>query len=116
MAWIVLLGSAFLEAVWATALSYSEGFSNLLPTLVFLVATTVSMVGLAYAVKTIPLGTAYSIWTGLGAAMTAAYSMIMGMETITGWKVFFLAMIVFSAVGLKALSGGQREASASSGA
>ncbi len=104
MPWVILLLSALLEAVWATALGMSEGFSNPIPTVVFLISTTLSMVGLAYALKSIPLGTAYSVWTGLGAAMTAAYSMLTGAEAASVWKIIFLIVIVSSAVGLKVVS------------
>lgn len=105
MHWLILFTSALLEAVWATALGLSEGLTRPVPTVVFLIATTLSMVGLAYAVKTIPLGTAYSVWTGLGAAITAAYAMLTGAESASVLKVIFLIVIVASAVGLKTLSG-----------
>ena len=69
MPWLVLLASAVLEAVWASALATSDGFSHLVPTLVFLVAGTLSMLGLAQAVRTIPIGTAYAVWTGIVGAV-----------------------------------------------
>ncbi len=62
MAWIVLVLSGVLEAVWATALGRSEGFSRLTPSIVFIVALTASMAGLAYAMRTLPIGTSYAIW------------------------------------------------------
>lgn len=101
MPWLILILSAGLEAVWATALGLSEGLSNPLPSAVFLVATILSMVGLAYAVKTIPVGTAYAVWTGLGAALTASYAVATGAETLTAPKLIFLLLIVAAAAGLK---------------
>ncbi|MFT0763307.1 multidrug efflux SMR transporter [Scrofimicrobium sp. R131] len=110
MAWLILLGSAGLEAVWATALGQSEGFTRLGPTVVFLVATTLSMVGLGRAMRTIPLGTAYAVWTGLGAALTAAYAMLTGAEEFSPARVLFLTLIVGAAVGLK-MTHGERSSS-----
>ncbi|WP_434966237.1 DMT family transporter [Janibacter indicus] len=68
MSWLVLVVSGMLEAVWAAALSASHGFTRLRPTLLFLVALALSMGGLALAVRTIPIGTGYAVWTGVGAA------------------------------------------------
>lgn len=101
MAWIALLVSAVLEAVWATALGDSEGFSRPVPTIVFLVALTLSMLGLGWATRTIPIGTAYAVWTGTGAALTVAYAMLTGAEPVTFLRVLFVAGIVGAVVGLK---------------
>ncbi len=105
MPWAVLTISAVLEAVWVTALDQSRGLTLLVPSLVFLIATTLSMLGLGWATKKIPLGTGYAIWTGLGAALTASYAMISGGEEFSALKVVFLIGIVGAAVGLKAVSG-----------
>lgn len=101
MPWIVLFLSAVLEAVWATALDASAGFTVLLPTLVFLAAGIASMVGLSYAMKFIPVSTAYAVWTGLGAVLTVAYAMIFGNEAPGILKILFLAGIIGCVVGLK---------------
>lgn len=101
MPWIVLLASACLEAVWATALGQSAGLSQLEPTLIFLVALVLSMGGLSMAVRHIPIGTAYAVWTGVGAALTVGYSMLTGVEPITLWRVVFIIGIVGAVVGLK---------------
>ena len=101
MYWTVLIISAVLEAVWATALGYPEGFSEPLPTVVFFVALAGSMAGLAYAMRGIPLGTAYAIWTGLGAALTVTYAITFGGESASVLKVIFLAGIIACVVGLK---------------
>ena len=104
--WLVLLVSAVLEAVWATALGMSNGFSRPGPTLVFAVTATLSMLGLGWAIRTIPLGTAYAVWVGIGAALTVAWAMATGVEPFSVLKVLFIAGIVGCAAGLKALPGG----------
>ncbi|GAA2024403.1 multidrug efflux SMR transporter [Terrabacter terrae] len=109
MPWVVLLGSAVLEAVWASALAASEGLSRPFPAVVFLVAGTVSMIGLAHAVRSIPIGTAYAVWTGLGAALTVAWAMTTGAEGFSVAKVLLLTGIVGSVIGLK-LVGEERHA------
>ena len=76
MAWVVLVVSGVLEAVWAVALGRSEGFSRLAPSLVFLAALAASMGGLAYAMRTLPIGTAYAVWVGIGASLTVAFGMV----------------------------------------
>ncbi|AHD22677.1 SMR family transporter [Rhodococcus pyridinivorans] len=101
MAWIVLVLSGVLEAVWATALGRSAGFSRLTPTLVFVVALVLSMAGLAYALRTLPVGTSYAIWVGIGAALTVGYAMVTGTETASLLKLALIAGIVLCVVGLK---------------
>ncbi|MET0188105.1 MAG: multidrug efflux SMR transporter [Pseudonocardia sediminis] len=101
MPWIALFVSAVLEAVWATALGQSQGLTQLVPSLVFLVGLVLSMLGLGYAARHIPISTAYAIWTGTGAALTVAWAMATGEETVTVLRVLFLAGIVASVVGLK---------------
>ena len=102
----ILLASAVLEAVWATALGLSDGFSRPLPTLVFAVTATLSMVGLGVAVKRIPLGTAYAVWVGIGAALTVGWAMATGVEPASPLKLLFIAGIVGCAAGLKLLPAG----------
>ena len=75
MYWLVLIISGVLEAVWATALSRSVGFTRLAPTIVFAATLAASMAGLAYAMRGLPIGTAYAVWVGVGAALTAGYAM-----------------------------------------
>ncbi len=104
--WLVLLASAVLEAVWATALGLSNGFSESGPTLVFAVTATLSMLGLGWAIRTIPLGTAYAIWVGIGAALTVGWAMAAGEEPFSVPKVLFIGGIVACAAGLKALPSG----------
>ena len=103
MPWIVLVLSGVLEAVWATALGRSEGLTRLTPSVVFIVGLTLSMAGLAYAMRTLPVGTSYAIWVGIGAALTVAYGMATGTETVSLIKVLLLLGIVGCVVGLKAV-------------
>jgi quaternary ammonium compound-resistance protein SugE len=105
MPWIVLLMSAVLEAVWATALGASNRFSELVPSIVFVIALVLSMLGLGYAARHIPISTAYAIWTGTGAALTVAWGMLTGGEAVTLLRVLFLAGIVCCVVGLKLVKG-----------
>lgn len=101
MPWIILLISAVLEAVWATALGASDGFTRLIPSLVFAVTLAASMAGLGHAAKHIPISTAYAVWTGTGAALTVAWGMLTGAETVTVLRVVFLAGIIAAVIGLK---------------
>lgn len=103
MAWIVLVLSGALEAVWATALGKSEGFTRWLPTSVFAVGLVLSMGGLAYALRTLPVGTGYAVWVGIGAVLTAAYAMVFDGEPAGVLKVLLLAGIIGCVAGLKLL-------------
>lgn len=104
MAWVVLVVSGALEAVWATAMSQSEGFTKLQPTLLFIVGLILSMGGLAYALKSIPVGTGYAAWVGVGAVTTAVWAMARGNEPATILKIFFLAGIIVCIIGLQLVS------------
>ncbi|GAA4384121.1 MULTISPECIES: multidrug efflux SMR transporter [Brevibacterium] len=101
MPWLVLLLSAVFEAVWATALGMSDGFRALLPTVVFAVAAVISMLGLGWAAKHIPIGTAYAVWTGVGAALTVGWAMATGTEAISTGKIVFMCGIIGAVIGLK---------------
>jgi quaternary ammonium compound-resistance protein SugE len=101
MYWLVLVLSGVLEAVWATALGRSEGFTRLAPTAVFAAALALSMGGLAYAMRGLPIGTAYAVWVGIGAALTAGYAMWAGDEPASVIRLLLLAGIVGCVVGLK---------------
>lgn len=104
MSWFVLVVSGVLEAVWATALSRSEGFSRPWPTVTFAVALALSMAGLAYAMRELPVGTSYAVWVGIGATLTAIYAMATGAEPVSFVKVALLLGIIGCVVGLKATS------------
>lgn len=99
--WVILFASAVLEAVWALALKESHGFTILAPTIVFAIANPISLFGLGYAMRGLPVSVAYAIWTGLGAALTVAASIVMGLEAPSVLKLVFLAGIVGCVIGLK---------------
>ncbi|WP_323132146.1 DMT family transporter [Kineococcus indalonis] len=101
MSWSVLVLSGVLEAVWATALDRSQGFTRPWPSAVFAVALAASMAGLALAMRELPVGTSYAVWVGIGAVLTVAYAMLTGAEPFSALKVLFLAGIVGCVVGLK---------------
>jgi quaternary ammonium compound-resistance protein SugE len=103
MAWIVLLVSGLFETVWAVALAYSKGFSRLAPTIVFCVWVVVSMGGLAVALRSIPVGTGYAIWTGVGAIGAATYGMAVLGDPVSAARISCLLLIVAGVVGLKVL-------------
>ena len=101
MSGFVLILSGVLEAVWATALGRSEGFSKPLPTVVFAVGLLASIGGLASAMRTLPVGTAYAVWVGIGAVLTVLFAVVTGAEALTLVKGVCLLLIVAGVVGLK---------------
>jgi quaternary ammonium compound-resistance protein SugE len=105
MAWIVLIVSGVLEAVWATALGKSEGFTKLWPTVIFGAGLLLSMGGLALAMRSIPIGTAYAVWVGIGAALTVLYAMIFGGEPASLIKVLLILGLIGCVIGLKLVDG-----------
>lgn len=104
MAWIILLLSGVMEAVWATALGASDGFKKRLPTVVFLITAPLSLVGLGIALDTLPTGTAYAIWTATGASLTVAWAMLRGVEPVSLVKICLILGIIGCVVGLKVLA------------
>ena len=101
MPWLVLVVSGVLEAVWAVALGKSEGFTRLAPSAVFVVALVASMAGLAYAMRSLPIGTAYAVWVAIGASLAVTFGMITGTESASVVKVLLLVGLVGCVVGLK---------------
>lgn len=101
MAWLVLVLSGILEAVWATALGRSEGFTKLGPSVVFGVALVASMGGLAWAMRTLPIGTSYAVWVGIGAALTVTYAMVTGTEPFSLLKAGLIVVLIGCVIGLK---------------
>lgn len=100
MAWAVLIVSGLLEAGWALSLKASEGFTRLVPSVAFGVLLVLSMVGLGWALRTLPVGTAYAVWTGIGAAVTATVGMLVLGEAASVGKVVSLVLVVAGIVGL----------------
>lgn len=104
LSWIVLVVAGVLEAVWATALGKSEGFTKVVPTVVFGVGLLVSMGGLAFALREIPTGTGYAVWVGIGASLTVVYAMATGAESVSVVKILLILGLVACIVGLKLVS------------
>lgn len=101
MAWFVLVVAGVLEAVWAVALVKSEGFTRLTPSIVFLIAIAASMAGLGQAMRTLPIGTAYAVWVGIGAALTVPFSMIAGDKPVRLVRVLLIGGLIGCGIGLK---------------
>jgi quaternary ammonium compound-resistance protein SugE len=104
MTWVVLVLSGVLEAVWATALSASNGFKRVVPTIVFVVGMALSMVGLAYAMTAIPVGTAYAVWVGIGASLTVVVAVLRRQEAASFARLALVLGLVVCVVGLKVVS------------
>ena len=104
MGWLFLALAGALEVSFTTAMKYADGFTKLWPSLLFVAAYAGSAWFLAQSVKTIPLGTAYAIWTGIGAVGTAVIGIAVFGEPATAMRLLFLAVIVGGIVGLKVVS------------
>jgi len=104
MAWLVLVLSGVLEAVWATALGRSDGFTRLWPSVTFAVALVLSMAGLAYAMRDLPVGTSYAVWVGIGAVLTVVLAVLRKKERFSVTRAALLAVLIGCVVGLKAVS------------
>ena len=102
MAWGMLVLAGLFEVAWAIGLKYTEGYTRLWPTVGTVAAMVASMALLGIAVRTLPLGTAYAVWTGIGTAGTAILAMFLFNEPATISRVVFLSMIVLGILGLKA--------------
>lgn len=105
MAWIVLVASGLLEAGWALCLKASDGFTRLWPTVGFVVLAAASFAGLAYALRVLPVGVAYAVWTGIGAAVTATIGMVWLGEGTSLLKIVSIALIIAGIAGLQLSSG-----------
>jgi quaternary ammonium compound-resistance protein SugE len=101
MAWVYLLIAAAFEVCWAVGLKYTNGFTRLWPSVLTVTAMAVSLGFLALAVRTIPIGTGYVVWTGIGAVGAAIAGVVLFAEPLTAWRTLFLLLIVGGVVGLK---------------
>lgn len=101
MAWVYLLIAGIFEIVWATGLKFSNGFTKLVPTLITLIAMAVSFYYLALATKTLPIGTGYAVWTGIGAVGTVIIGMLIFNESTALPRLLFLSLIIIGIIGLK---------------
>lgn len=104
MSWLVLIVSGMLEAVWAGALSSSRGFTRPGPSVLFVLSLAASMLGLAWAMASIPTGTAYAVWVGVGATLTVLWSMAKGDEPASAGRLGLLVLLVGCVVGLKVVA------------
>lgn len=105
MAWIVLFVAGLLEVGWAVGLKYTEGFTRLGPTLATAAALVGSMALLGIALRTLPLGTAYAVWTGIGTVGTAVLGIVLFREPATALRLVCIGLIVTGIVGLKLATG-----------
>lgn len=104
MAWIYLLIAGLFEIGWAVGLKYTDGFTKLWPSVATIITMILSFYFLSTAVKTIPIGTAYGVWTGIGAVGTAILGIILFGESKEFIRIFFIMLIVIGIVGLKIFS------------
>lgn len=104
MAWLILFIAGLLEVAWAILLKQSEGFSKPWPTVGFAFAMIFSLILLSQALKTLPVGTAYAVWTGIGAAGTAILGMLLFGESRDVLKLISLLLLISGIVGLRMTS------------
>ena len=101
MSWIILFIAGLLEVGWAVGLKYTHGFSRLTPSVITIAAMIVSMALLSWAMKTLPVGTAYAVWTGIGAVGAAITGILLLGESASPARLASLALIVAGIIGLK---------------
>ena len=101
MAWMLLFIAGLLETGWAIGLKYTDGFTKLWPSLLTIAGIAASMFLLAVAARTLPIGTAYAVWVGIGAAGTAILGIVLFGEPATPARLMFLALLVFAIMGLR---------------
>lgn len=101
MSWLILVIAGLLEVVWAIGLKYTHGFSRFIPSVITLIAMFFSFGLLAWAMKTLPVGTAYAVWTGIGAVGAAITGIVLFGESANPARLLSLALIVAGIIGLK---------------
>ena len=106
MAWAIFIVAGIFEVIWAIALKYSEGFTKLWPSVIFIIAAWLSFACLSLALKHIPMGSAYAVWTGIGAVGIAIIGMVWFSDPAMHFRIVCIALIVIGIVGLK-LSGSE---------
>ncbi|MGH6897681.1 MAG: quaternary ammonium compound efflux SMR transporter SugE [Geminicoccaceae bacterium] len=105
MAWAILVGAGLLEIVWAIALKYTNGFTRFWPSVIGIAAAVVSFVLLSIALKSLPVGTAYAVWVGVGALGVAIAGIVALGENASLLRLGFLALILIGIIGLKLVEG-----------
>lgn len=104
MAWFYLIVAGLLETGWAVGLKYTDGFTKPVPSLLTAAAIALSMLLLSFAARTLPIGTAYAVWVGIGAVGTAVLGMMLFGEPRSAGRLAFLALLIVSLIGLKMTS------------
>ena len=107
MTWVILFVAGLFEIAWAVGLKYTEGFTRLWPTVATIVALVASMTLLGIALRTLPLGTAYAVWTGIGSVGTAVLGIVLFREPATVMRLVCIGLIVTGIIGLKLATGPQ---------
>ncbi|WP_019549077.1 quaternary ammonium compound efflux SMR transporter SugE [Streptomyces sulphureus] len=105
MAWVLLVFAGVLEVGWSIGLKFTEGFTRLWPSVWTVLGFAASMFLLAQAARTLPIGTAYGVWVGIGAAGAAILGIVLLGEPATVARLFFIALLLASVIGLKVTSG-----------
>ncbi|MEV4946079.1 quaternary ammonium compound efflux SMR transporter SugE [Streptomyces sp. NPDC053755] len=105
MAWVLLVIAGLLEVGWSIGMKYTDGFTRLWPSVLTAAGIVASMMLLSHAAKTLPIGTAYGVWVGIGAAGAAVLGMVVLGEPATAARIFFVCLLLVAVVGLKATSG-----------
>jgi quaternary ammonium compound-resistance protein SugE len=105
MNWIILILAGLFEVCWSLGLKYTNGFTSIVPTIFTAVTLIISMLLLSKAAESIPIGTAYPVWVGIGAIGAAVGGVILFKEEVTLVRVGFLCLLIFSIIGLKLTSG-----------
>lgn len=101
MSWLILVVAGLLEVVWAVGLKYTHGFSRLVPSVITAIAMIASVALLSWAMKSLPVGTAYAVWTGIGAVGAAITGILLLGESASVARIASLALIVAGIIGLK---------------
>jgi len=101
MAWVILFFAGLMEICWAIGLKYTDGFTKLVPSVFTLAAMAVSVILLAIALKTLPVGTGYAVWTGIGAVGTAILGIVLFGDPATAGRLACIGLIIAGIVGLK---------------
>ena len=105
MEWIFLVIAGGLEVFWSTCMKYSEGFTDLKFSILTIIGMIFSFLFLSQATKSLPLGTAYAVWTGIGALGAVIVGIVLFKEPVTAARIFFVSLLLIGFVGLKATSG-----------
>jgi quaternary ammonium compound-resistance protein SugE len=105
MAWVLLVVAGLLEVGWSVGMKYTDGFTRPLPSVLTGAGIVASMLLLSQAAKTLPIGTAYGVWVGIGAAGAAVFGMAVLGEPATAARIFFVCLLLVAVVGLKVTSG-----------